>query len=80
MAETKFKVGEFVYLKVEAIRYNEKAKKDTYNPAPTPIQILETHVDTCYGGVQISYSIRMFMQNGTTLVRFFEIELTDCFE
>jgi hypothetical protein len=90
MIETKFKVGDLVYWRQEAVHFCDvvkplldkaKAKdyvsmgeQELYRLKPGRMQILEILVQQCYGGIQVHYDVRA--SDGSKIIRLTEPELT----
>jgi hypothetical protein len=71
--ETKYKVGDAVYLKQDILFLEEYAK-------PKRSIIIEVDIVTCSGGTQVFYVMRRYNRDGSTLVKYNEVEVTDNLE
>jgi hypothetical protein len=79
MIDSKFKVGQVVYLKQD-IEYNKN--NSAVMKLPThPLIIIEIMHKVCYAGTQTFYTVRMYNKDGVNnYINFNEIELTDILE
>lgn len=74
--ESKFNVGDIVYLKQEVARYRTAEEKKYGLRSANPLIIVEITTQTCYAATQVIYRIRMYNDKGSMYENFNEIELT----